>query len=103
MGLKQYNVTPGTASTDADLIPTIPANYALAVLTLQIVAPTAATVNIKFYNAAGTLAQTVSLLLDVGDTVIDDSKYVIPAGGKIAVNSTQTDTTFTAHGNLMAE
>ena len=100
MSLKQYNVTPATASTDADLVATIPDGSVLVLLSIQITAPTAATVNLKIYNSSSTLAQTVPLLLSAGDTAVLDHKIVIPAGGKLAVSSTVTDTTFTAHGNL---
>ena len=101
--LKQYNISPATANTDTDLVTTIATGYVFIMLTLQIHAVTAASVEIKLYNSSGTLAQTVPLSISVGDTAILDHKIVVPAGGKIAVQSSVTDTTFTAHGNLGAE
>jgi len=98
--LSQYNVTTTTAATDFNLVPTIASGYVLTVLTVQIAAPTAATVNLLIYNSSGTLAQTVPLEITAADAVVLDHKLIIPAGGKLAVNSTATDTTFTAHGAL---
>ncbi|MDD3118371.1 MAG: hypothetical protein PHQ27_04280 [Victivallales bacterium] len=97
---KFHHVTPA-AATETDLISTLATGYDLSLQTIQIAANTTAAVSLKFYNGSGTLAQTVPLDIDGGDTVVIDSKYVIPAGGKLAVISDQADTAFTAHGFLL--
>jgi len=100
---KQYNVSPSIANTDTDLVATIASEYVFIMFTLQIQAVTAADVQIKLYNASGTLSQAIPLSIDAGDTAVLDHKVVIPAGGKIAVRSSVTDTTFTTHGYLEVE
>ncbi|MDD3118013.1 MAG: hypothetical protein PHQ27_02420 [Victivallales bacterium] len=97
---KFYHVTP-SAATETDLVATIATGYNLVLQVIQIAADTTAAVSLKFYNGSGTLAQTVPLNIDGGDTVAIDSKYVVPAGGKLTAISDQADTAFAAHGVLM--
>lgn len=100
MALKLKHATPETANTDTDLLATVAAGYAFIALSLIIHAVTATGINIKIYGETGTLAQTIPLSLGAGETVFLDTKIVIPAGGKLAVSSTVTDTTFSLHGDL---
>lgn len=96
---KFYHVTPATASADADLIATLAANLTLKSMT--IVTPTAADVEIKFYDGSAALAQTIAFTLSAGEAYMDDTHRVVPSGGKITVNSSQTDTQFSASGYLL--
>ena len=95
--LKNYKVTPGTADTNADLIPTL-SGKTVIILSLEVSAVTAADVTIT-RNDGSSDYQAQSFSIDAGDTVVFDHKIVIPDGHKLIVKSNQTDTEFSANVN----
>lgn len=97
MALKNYKVTPGTADTYADLIPTL-SGVDVIILSLEVTAPTAANISIKRNDGTNDY-QEQSFNIDAGDTIVLDHKIVIPDGHKMVVKSDQTDTEFCANVN----
>ena len=97
MSLKNYKVTPGTADTNADLIPTL-SEKTVIILSLEISAVTGADVTITRNDGTDDY-QVQALSIDAGDTVVLDHKIVIPDGHKLMVKSNQTDTEFAANVN----
>jgi len=97
MALKNYKVNPGTANTNADLIPAL-SGVDVIILSLEISAVTAAAVTITRNDGTNDY-QAQSFNIDAADTVVLDHKIVIPDGHKVMVKSDQTDTGFTANVN----
>ena len=97
MSLKNYKVTPGTANTNTNLIPTL-SGVGVIILSLEVSAVTAATVTIT-RNDGSSDYQAQAFNVDAGDTVVFDHKIVIPDGHKLMVKSDRTNTEFTANVN----
>ena len=97
MALKNYKVTSGTADTFVDLIPALSGKEVI-ILSLEVIAPTAAEIEIKRNDGTNDYASVVLDLIE-GDTAVLDHKIIVPNGHKVAVKSDQVDTQFIANVN----
>ena len=95
--LKVYSAEPSVSQT---LIPTVDTSYVVVISNIEMCTPTAATLTFNLYDGSNNVVgKQVYTTTNTNESVTFDSIKVIPAGYKLLVSSTASDSIVTAYGS----